>query len=116
LGTILGPGVNNPITKLWEGKRILTLRGTPSPYVFIWVDDVACIMAHAATGAPPGAYNVAGTGTITTPEIAEALGKICVTLPVGLVKTSLWLGKRLRLTDRGPEQVKFLRYRPVLDN
>ena len=37
-------------------------------------------------------------------------------LPAGLVGVALSILKRLGLTQYGPEQVNFLRYRPVLDN
>ena len=37
-------------------------------------------------------------------------------LPAGLLQAALWLLKPLGLTQYGPEQVDFLRYRPVLDN
>jgi UDP-glucose 4-epimerase len=44
------------------------------------------------------------------------LGKPFVALPAGVVAAALWLLKTLRLTQYGPEQVNFLRYRPVLSN
>jgi UDP-glucose 4-epimerase len=37
-------------------------------------------------------------------------------LPASLVGGALAILKRLGLTKYGPEQVNFLRYRPVLDN
>ena len=39
-----------------------------------------------------------------------------VTLPAWLIAGALAILKRLGLTQYGPEQVNFLRYRPVLDN
>ena len=62
IGTILGPTVRNQITALWDGRRILAIRGSDSPFVFVWVDDVAGAMARAATDGPAGIYNVAGDG------------------------------------------------------
>ena len=49
-------------------------------------------------------------------EIADRLGTKYVSLPVGLVRGALWVLRKLHLTQYGPEQVDFLRYRPVLDN
>ena len=37
-------------------------------------------------------------------------------LPPGLLRGALWLLKFFGLTQYGPEQIDFLRYRPVLDN
>ena len=39
-----------------------------------------------------------------------------MTLPAWLLQAALALLKPLGLTQYGPEQVNFLRYRPVLDN
>ena len=116
IGTILGPTVQNQITGLWDGPALLKVRGSESPFVFVWVDDVAAVMARAATDGPAGVYNVAGDGRVTVPEIARRLGKPVVTVPAGLLGFGLRLGRMLRLTVHGPEQVGFLRYRPVLSN
>ncbi|WP_203580622.1 SDR family oxidoreductase [Microbacterium hibisci] len=116
IGTILGPTVQNQITALWDGRALLKVRGSESPFVFVWVDDVAGAMARAATDGPPGVYNVAGDGRVTVPEIARRLGKPVVTVPAGVLAFALRMGRMLHLTPHGPEQVGFLRYRPVLAN
>jgi UDP-glucose 4-epimerase len=116
IGTILGPTVRNQITALWDGRRILAIAGSESPFVFVWVDDVAAAMARAATDGPPGIYNVAGDGKLTVHQIAARLGKPLLTLPAWLLAGALAVGRALRLTVHGPEQVRFLRYRPVLAN
>jgi UDP-glucose 4-epimerase len=116
IGTILGPTVRNQITALWDAKRILAIRGSDSPFVFVWVDDVAAAMARAATDGPPGVYNVAGDGRMTVREIAERLGKPLHVVPAGMLSSGLLVGRMLHLTVHGPEQVGFLRYRPMLAN
>ena len=116
IGTILGPTVQNQITALWDGGRILAVRGSDSPFVFVWVDDVAGAMARAATDGPSGIYNVAGDGRLTVGEIAARLRKPVLVVPASVLATALRIGRALRLTVHGPEQVGFLRYRPVLAN
>ena len=116
IGTILGPTVQNQITGLWDGKRVLHIAGSDSPFVFVWVEDVAAIMVRAATDGPTGIYNVAGDGALTVPQIADRLGKPLLTVPAWVLTAALWLGQKLRLTEHGPEKVRFLRYRPVLAN
>lgn len=116
IGTILGPTVKNQITALWDGKRILHIAGSNSPFVFVWVDDVAEVMVRAATGGPAGIYNVAGDGAITVPGIALRLGKPLLTIPAWALSVALSVGRFLKLTEHGPEKVRFLRYRPVLAN
>ena len=116
IGTILGPTVRNQITALWDGRRILQVRGSDSPFVFVWVDDVAGAMVRAATDGPAGIFNVAGDGMLTVPEIAARLHKPLLRIGPHVLAFALRVGRMLRLTPYGPEQVRFLRYRPVLDN
>ncbi|WP_353809019.1 NAD-dependent epimerase/dehydratase family protein [Agromyces sp. SYSU T00194] len=117
IGTILGPTVGNQITALWEADRPLEIRGAASPFVFAWVDDVVGAMVHAvADGGPAGAYNVAGDGVVTVREIAAAMGKRTRRVPAWLLSVGLRIGHAMRMTVHGPEQLAFLRYRPVLAN
>jgi UDP-glucose 4-epimerase len=116
VGTILGERVNNQITALFEKKRILVLRGAASPFVFIWDQDVVGIILHALRGHHAGIYNVAGDGALGVRELAARMGKPCLVLPPWLLQLGLGIGHRLGVSRYGPEQVRFLRYRPVLDN
>jgi UDP-glucose 4-epimerase len=116
VGTILGETTRNQITALFERPRLIAIRGSKSPFVFIWDRDVAGAIEHAIFGGPPGIYNVAGDGALSIQEIAARLGKRCITLPPGLLRAALAVLHPLRLSQYGPEQVDFLRYRPVLDN
>ena len=116
IGTILGERVDNQITALFMRPRLLKIRGSRSPFVFVWDTDVAGVMQAAVTGPVTGAFNVAGDGALTIDEIARALGKPTLTVPEPLLRAALAVGKRLGLTAYGPEQTKFLTHRPVLDN
>lgn len=116
IGTILGERVDNQITALFERPRLLRIAGSDSPFVFIWDTDVVAIIERAVTGEATGAFNVAGDGAMTVPEIARALGKPVLSVPEPLLRIALTVGKRLGLTAYGPEQTRFLQYRPVLDN
>jgi UDP-glucose 4-epimerase len=116
VGTILGETTRNQITALFERPRLIAIRGSKSPFVFVWDRDVAGAIEHAIFGGPPGIYNVAGDGALSIQEIAVRLGKRCITLPPGLLRAALAILHPLKLSQYGPEQVDFLRYRPVLDN
>jgi UDP-glucose 4-epimerase len=116
IGTILGETVHNQITDLFEKPRLIAVRGSDSPFVFIWDQDVAGSILHAISSDKTGIYNVAGDGALTITEIAARLGKRCVVLPAWLIAAALAVLKKFGLTQYGPEQVDFLRYRPVLDN
>jgi UDP-glucose 4-epimerase len=116
IGTILGETVDNQITALFEKPRLLKVRGSDSPFVFIWDEDVVAVIVRAVLGGPPGIYNVAGDGAMTVDEIADAMGKSTIAVPAGLIRAGLFIANRLGISPHGPDQIDFLRYRPVLDN
>ncbi|KIN63567.1 NAD-dependent epimerase/dehydratase [Sulfitobacter noctilucicola] len=116
IGTVLGAGTDNQITALFRRKRLLAIKGSDSPFVFIWTRDLARIVERAATDGPAGIYNVAGDGWLSVDELATALGKPVLRLPALAVKAALAVAHPLGLSQYGPEQVRFLQYRPVLDN
>lgn len=116
VGTVLGPGTDNQITALFRRKRLLAIKGSESPFVFIWTRDLARIVERAATEGPTGIYNVAGDGWLSIGDLAEAMGKPVLRLPAWTLKAALGIANPLGLSPYGPEQVCFLQYRPVLDN
>lgn len=116
IGTVLGAGTDNQITALFRRKRLLAIKGSDSPFVFIWTKDLARIVERAATIGRAGIYNVAGDGWLSVDELAAALDKPVLRLPAWVLKAALAVAHPLRLSRYGPEQVRFLQYRPVLDN
>ncbi len=114
-GTVLGSSTRNQITDLFMAPRILALKGSDSPFVFIWDQDVIGAMEMGIRDNKTGLYNMAGDGALTMGEIAQRLNKPLLTLPVWVVKLGLQVAK-WRGRPTGPEQVRFLLYRPVLSN
>ena len=114
-GTVLGAETRNQITGLFLAPRLLAIRGSDSPFVFIWDQDLLNAMEQGIREDKTGCYNMAGDGALTLRDIAGKLDKPLIILPAMLVKAGLqvakWMGKPM-----GPEQVNFLRYRPVLSN
>mgnify|MGYP000141474947 CR=1 FL=1 len=49
-------------------------------------------------------------------DIANCLHKPYLPLPPWLIQAALAIAKPLGLSQYGPEQVKFIKYRPVLSN
>jgi UDP-glucose 4-epimerase len=115
-GTILGSSAQNQITALFDGRVVLGVRGSDTPFVFIWDQDVVGCLIEAVRGGRAGIYNLAGDGVMTLAEIAAAIGKRVVSLPAWLIRGVLGILHPLGLSQYGPEQVNFLRYRPVLSN
>lgn len=114
--TILGATTRNQITALFEKRFVLGVGGASTPFVFVWDEDAAGAIVHGAATGRNGIYNLAGDGAIDLPALARILKKPYIAVPPGLLAVLLRLLRGLGLTRYGPEQVDFLRYRPVLDN
>lgn len=115
-GTVLGPGVDNPITAMFERSVIVTVAGSDSPFVAIDVDDVAEVIRIGVVEQRNGIYNLAGDGAVPVAVIARLLGKRVLPLPAFVLTAALAVLHPLGLVPWGPEQVRFLRWRPVLGN
>ncbi|MBZ0252757.1 MAG: SDR family oxidoreductase [Candidatus Methylomirabilis sp.] len=115
-GTILGEGTANQITALFKKRVVLGVRGSETPFVFIWDRDVVRCILRGLREDLSGVYNLAGDGVVTLREIARMQGRPYLAVPPSLLRGALAVLKRLGLTRYGPEQVDFLRYRPVLAN
>lgn len=115
--TVLGPGVANQITALFERPFVLGLTGRTPPFVFVSeADVVAALLRAVEPDAPPGIYNLAGDGTLSTREIAARIGRPHLAVPPWLLKALLGLLHGIGLSRVGAADVKFLQYRPVLCN
>ncbi|GLK87436.1 SDR family oxidoreductase [Pseudomonas turukhanskensis] len=115
-GTILGKRVNNQITDMFKKRAVLGIKGSDSRFVFIWDQDVVAIIRQGLESSAQGIFNLAGDGALSLSEIAGILGKPYRPLPAGLISGALRVLKPLGLSQYGPEQLDFLRYRPVLNN
>jgi UDP-glucose 4-epimerase len=116
VGTILGERVASPITALFERPAIVGVVGSDAPFVLIWDEDVAACIVKGLLERRTGVYNLCGSGALALPEIARRLGKVYLPLPSFVLAGVLGLLHGLGISARGPEQVDFLRYRPVLAN
>lgn len=116
VGTVLGADTKNDITNIFDQKRIPGIRGTATPWVIIWDQDLVNCLAKGCLEDVEGIYNISGDGVITLREIAKTIQKPYVAIPAGLIKFALSIAKPLHISRYGPEQVKFIQYRPVLNN
>ncbi|MGK0367546.1 MAG: UDP-glucose 4-epimerase [Thermoproteota archaeon] len=115
-GAILGANVNNQITDLFKKRFVMGIVGADTPFVFIWDKDVVnCILEGILTN-KEGIFNLAGDGKLSLREISKILKKPYIPIPAIVLKSALAVLKTIGVTQYGPDQINFLRYRPVLDN
>lgn len=116
IGTVLGDKVNNQITDLFKKPVQIGIKGSKTPFVFIWDQDVVDCLIYAVTAKKTGIFNLAGDGALTIDERAKMMKKKVVYLSATAIEKGLKYLKQFQLSQYGPEQVNFIRYRPVLDN
>lgn len=115
-GAVLGPDFDGPIVNLFKQKVIVGLLRYPGPFNFIWSEDIVDYIIEALTTDVTGKFNISGDGTLSMKDIAKRLNKKYIPLPPMLIQAALAIAKPLGLSQYGPEQVKFIKYRPVLAN
>ncbi len=115
-GTILGERVANQITAIFDRPFVLGVMVSDTPFVLIWDEDVARCIVKGLTEEREGIYNLTSDDALPLRDIARMLGKPFVPLPAWFIKGALWLFQSLGLSQAGPAQVNFIRYRPVLSN
>jgi len=116
VGTILGANTDNLITRLFDRKRILGVRGFASPFVFIWDEDAAQAFRQAVFSSTTGIFNLAADGALRNADIAQLMDKSYLALPAFLLRLFLRVGYALRLSQYSADQLLYIQYRPVLNN
>jgi UDP-glucose 4-epimerase len=115
-GAVLGAQTRNQITDLFEKPFVLGIWGAETPFTFVWDRDVVACLAKGIREQRSGVFNLVGGGATPMRAIARRLGRPFLPLPAWLLRGALSVLRPLRLSQYGPEQVDFLRYRPVLSN
>lgn len=115
-GVVLGERTSNQITDLFRKRVMLAVRGFSTPWTFVWDEDVAGAILHGVEERSTGIYNLVGDGAVPLEEVAKMVGIPLCPLPVWLLREGIRVLSWLGATQFGPEQVDFLRYRPVLSN
>ena len=86
------------------------------PVQFIHEEDVGQAFLLCIVGAgPPGAYNIAGEGVLTVPEIARELGLTPVPVPAGLVKAGAWAVASMPFAPLASGWAEAITHPPVMD-
>jgi len=82
---VMGPGVDNYLSRMTTKRLVFLVRGYTPPMQFVHEQDVAAAMTQMLEYAPSGAYNVAPADTLTLPDIADRFGRRLMGLPAWLI-------------------------------
>ncbi len=118
VSTVLGERTQNQITKIFQNRFLIAIKGSLSPFCFVWDEDVVncLIQSIFIPSAKADIYNLTGDGYLTIEDIGHLLRKKIIYFSPAVLKTLITILRKLKLTDYTPEQIIFLQYRPVLDN
>lgn len=116
VGTVLGERTRNQLSAMFLRPFLLSIKGGDDRFVFIWDQDLIRCLSFAVHSEKSGIFNVCGDGALSTREMARLSGRRFISVSGGLLGFCLRVAGFFRLTQFKPEQVRFLKYRPVLSN
>jgi len=81
LALVMGPGVQNFVTRILEGPRFTAVRDHTPPLQFVHLDDVVAAFEHAIDQRLTGVYNVAAEGWLSFDEVLALVDRRVVSVP-----------------------------------
>lgn len=115
---VVGPHVDNYISRFFRRRVSFAFRGVNPPVGVVHEDDVARACVALLQQAPAGAYNLSAPNPITLSEITRRIGTRVVGLPAAVVHPLADVAWRLRLrrlTEAPPDMLDYIRYPWVPD-
>jgi len=109
---ILGPGMENFVTRLMDMPMTLAVREGNSDVQFIHVDDMVEAMLLAAKNAKPGAFNIVPEDAVPFDDMLELVGRPSMRVPAVLgytINAVLW-GLRVPFVPAPPTVFSFMRH------
>ncbi len=89
LAALLGPGVDNFITRTFEAPRLPAIKGHRPPLQFLHHEDALSAILHVIDHRLAGAYNVGSEGWLSYEEVAGIVGRGLVELPEEVAYSTL---------------------------
>jgi UDP-glucose 4-epimerase len=117
--TIVGPRMNNFISRFLESSVLVVPRGQDPPWQFVHETDCARAAQTMLFNDLSGAYNLGADGTIPLSELVAESGRPAVRVPRLVMRASadlFWYLRLRKLSEINGPLVDFLCHPPVLDN
>jgi nucleoside-diphosphate-sugar epimerase len=78
---VLGPGIENFISRTFESPRVPLVKGHKPPLQFVHIDDLVRALLHVTEHRLTGAYNVCAEGWLSLDEVTAILGRRTFAIP-----------------------------------
>jgi UDP-glucose 4-epimerase len=116
---VFGPTVDNYISRTWQNSAFLPiLDGVDEDYQLVHEDDVVSALIGLLDAKAPGAFNLAGDGTMTWRESAEMVGlktRVMSMKTTRRIYGAAWALHAPRV-EAPPGNLNFIRYPWVVSN
>ena len=116
--TVFGPSINNYISRMLFLPVTVSINGFDPAVQFVHENDFVNACLAALEKETPGAFNIAGDGTLTVQEIADTLGTKVIPMPAWFIYPMLECLWRLHFpmieVNRG--YLDYIRYPFVASN
>ncbi|MGB3437450.1 MAG: NAD-dependent epimerase/dehydratase family protein [Actinophytocola sp.] len=113
LAEIIGPHVDNALTRYFSLPVVPTVLGFDARVQFLHIDDALAVLERATTHDLPGVFNVGGDGVLMLSQAIRRAGRIPLPMPKAAI------GPATRLTGGGvelsPSLSRLLSYGRVID-
>jgi UDP-glucose 4-epimerase len=115
LAPLIGPGVDNPITRLLSQRFVPTLWGYDPLVQTLHPADATLALETALLGRASGVFNIAGEGVLPLSSVIRLCGSTPLPLPHTLARTLVRALAALGIANVPPSLVDYLRYSWVAD-
>ncbi|MFS1300355.1 NAD-dependent epimerase/dehydratase family protein [Streptosporangium longisporum] len=113
--TVVGPGIDNVLTRHFESPRLLTVKGCTPRWQFCHVDDLVSALELAALGTVSGVVAVGGDGWLEQEQVEEISGLRRLELPAGLTFGTAQRLHRIGVTPAPATDLHYVVYPWVVD-
>lgn len=113
LAEVIGPGVDNALTRYFSLPVVPTVLGFDARVQLLHVADALAVLGRATTHDLPGVYNVGGDGVLMLSQAIRRAGRVALPMPRAAIGAATRLaGGRVELS---PGQARLLSYGRVID-
>ncbi len=112
---ILGPTVQNALTRYLSRKLVPTMMGYDPLVQFVHEVDVIAALHLALLRDVPGTFNIVGDGVLPLSTVIKLAGRIAIPVPHPLAETVAAIGWIAQLVEAPPTFLKYLRFLCVAD-